>query len=211
MTARVRAARPAGGRPREESTTRRAPRCVKPPTSATSTVGTPSPSPRSAHQHQARASARTGSSPPSSRGSRRRPRRRPRERADRPLLTEGVPRGSRQDAVDAQLTTAKAPRRPRSGGLSAGSLAPGDVTVLSKQTLVRFGTSRQFAMLQPSTPQRFDVGLTVPRRPGVRAPRGRRSWNTRVTHRVPPPTTSVGDLDSELTGRIRRVSVATGA
>jgi hypothetical protein len=78
----------------------------------------------------------------------------------------------------------------------------GEVKVLPKNTLLGFGTRAQFVMLQPSTPERFDVGLKLP---GVE-PAGRLEaagkWNTMMTHRV--QVTSPDQVDAELLGWLRQ-------
>jgi len=75
------------------------------------------------------------------------------------------------------------------------------VTWLPKKTIVGVGTRSQFAMLSPSTPDRFDVG---PKLSGVEPterlePAG--SWNTLMTHRV--RITDAKQVDHELIGWLR--------
>jgi hypothetical protein len=81
------------------------------------------------------------------------------------------------------------------------------VKVPPKNTLVGFGAKAQFVMLQPSTPDRFDVGLKLP---GVEPtdrlqPAGK--WNRQMTHRV--SLTSPDDVDAELLTWIKQAHAAS--
>jgi len=100
------------------------------------------------------------------------------------LLAEGSERPSTDAAVDVLFPAKKAHWRPVYDKLAAHATKLDGVQVLPKKTLVGFGTNRQFLMVQPSTPERFDVGLNLP---GV-APTARLeeagAWNTLMTHRV---------------------------
>ena len=83
----------------------------------------------------------------------------------------------------------------------------GAVTVLPKQSQVGLAAGAQFAVLQPATPERFDVGLKLP---GVEptkrlAPAGR--WGGTMTHRVRVP--APGDPDPELLGWMREAYAAS--
>lgn len=105
--------------------------------------------------------------------------------------------------VEAQYAGAKAPLRPLYEQLvktvqSFGS----DVEIAPKKGYVSLRRSKQFALIQPSTATRMDVGLVLK---GV-APTPRLeaagSFNAMVTHRVRlEPTAAV---DKELTGWLKR-------
>ncbi len=118
------------------------------------------------------------------------------------LLAEGTPRPSRDDAVARLFTQKKAHWRPVYDALAAAIGALGQVTVLPKNTVVGFATRHQFAMLAPSTPDRFDVGLKLP---GVAAS-GRLEaaggWNAMMTHRV--RVSDPAEVDDELLGWVRQ-------
>lgn len=75
-----------------------------------------------------------------------------------------------------------------------------------KKGYVSLRRSKQFALLQPSTRDRLDVGMVLK---GVE-PSGRLeaagSWNAMVTHRV--RVTSVDEVDAELEGWLRQAWAA---
>ena len=84
-------------------------------------------------------------------------------------------------------------------GLEGAEFAP-------KKGYVSFRRSKQFGLGQPSTKDRFDLGLTLK---GVE-PAGRLeaagSWNTMVTHRV--RIASAGEVDAEVEDWIRQAWAA---
>lgn len=125
------------------------------------------------------------------------------------LLAEGAPTAGAAEQVDRLFPAKKAHWRPVYDRLAAEIEGFGTVTVLPKKTLVGFGTKAQFVMLQPSTPERFDVGLKLP---GVDPtdrlePAG--TWNTMMTHRV--QVTSADQVDAELLGWVRQAYEASRA
>lgn len=78
----------------------------------------------------------------------------------------------------------------------------GDVEFAPKKGYVSLRRNKQFALLQPSTRDRLDVGINLK---GVE-PAGRLekagSWSAMVTHRV--RVASVDEVDAELEGWLRR-------
>jgi hypothetical protein len=121
------------------------------------------------------------------------------------LLAEGTAPQTGEDRVAKLFPERKAHWRPLYDRLAdeiTGFGEDGEIKVLPKNTLVGFGTRAQFVMLQPSTPERFDVGLKLP---GVE-PSGRLEaagkWNTMMTHRV--QVTSPDQVDAELLGWLRQ-------
>jgi hypothetical protein len=108
-----------------------------------------------------------------------------------------------EDPVAAQFAGAKAALRPLYDGIIAAVGAFGsDIEVSPKKAYVSLRRSRQFAIVQPSTASRLDVGLNLK---GV-APAGRLeasgSFNAMVSHRV---RLAPGDrIDKELIGWLRR-------
>jgi hypothetical protein len=78
------------------------------------------------------------------------------------FLAEGSTEPTRDERVARLFPPAKAHWRPTYDRLLAEMRTFGRVKVLPKATLVGFGTRSQFATLQPSTPQRFDIGLKLP-------------------------------------------------
>ena len=83
-----------------------------------------------------------------------------------------------------------------------------DVEFSPKKTYVSLRRSKQFALVQPSTPERLDVGINLK---GA-APGGRLeasgSFNAMVSHRV--RVTAASDIDAELLGWLRAAYDAAG-
>jgi len=114
--------------------------------------------------------------------------------------------GSAEDAgdlVEAQFAGAKAGLRPiydRLVKLIQGF--GGDVELAPKKAYVSVRRSKQFAILQPSTATRFDVGINLK---GV-APAGRLeasgSFNSMVSHRV--RVEKLADVNDELVKWLRQ-------
>lgn len=113
------------------------------------------------------------------------------------------------DLVEAQYAGEKAALRPIYDRLVAviGKFGT-DVEVAPKKAYVSVRRAKQFAILQPSTRTRFDVGLNLK---GV-APKGRLeasgSFNSMCTHRV--RVESAGEVDRELVGWLRQAYDAAG-
>lgn len=89
------------------------------------------------------------------------------------------------DLVTAQYAGAKEPLRPILDALLAAAAKFGaDVEISPKKTYVSLRRTKQFALIQPSTRTRVDLGLNLK---GV-DPDGRLeasgSWNSMCTHRV---------------------------
>jgi hypothetical protein len=111
--------------------------------------------------------------------------------------------------IEAQYAGAKAALRPIYDALTAQLLKLGpDVELAPKKAYVSVRRAKQFALLQPSTATRFDVGLVLKGAP----PRGRLeasgSFNAMVTHRV--RLASVKDVDAELAGWLRKAYDGAG-
>lgn len=107
------------------------------------------------------------------------------------------------DLVEAQYAGAKAALRPIYDALLAALRKLGnDVEVAPKKAYVSLRRSKQFAIIQPSTATRVDVGINLK---GVQ-PAGRLeasgSFNSMVTHRV--RLSSVADVESEVVGWLKR-------
>ena len=107
------------------------------------------------------------------------------------------------DLVAAQYAGAKSALRPIYDALLKAVRKFGDdVEVAPKKAYVSLRRNKQFAIIQPSTATRVDVGLNLK---GVSAagrlePPG--SFNAMVSHRV--RVSAVGEVDAELTGWLRQ-------
>lgn len=104
--------------------------------------------------------------------------------------------------VAAQYAGAKAALRPIYDTLAAAVASFGtDVEIAPKKTCVSFRRSKQFALVQPSTATRVDVGIQLK---GVE-PAGRLeasgSFNAMVSHRV--RLSAAAEIDDELIGWLR--------
>jgi hypothetical protein len=105
--------------------------------------------------------------------------------------------------VDAQYAGAKATLRPIYDALLAAVKKFGtDVEVSPKKAYVSLRRGKQFAIIQPSTATRVDVGLVLP---GVE-PSGRLeasgSFNAMMTHRI--RVEKAAEVDKELSSWLRR-------
>jgi predicted transport protein len=78
----------------------------------------------------------------------------------------------------------------------------GDVKVEPRQTYVAFSRARQFALLQPSTATRLDVGIVLPDAEETQRLRPAGSFGSgRISHRV--SLAHEDEIDDELTGWLR--------
>lgn len=115
-------------------------------------------------------------------------------------LADATPR-SADDPV-AHLFEGKAGLRPLYDALVAAVTAVGpDVEVAPKKANVSIRRRKQFALIQPSTRTRLDLGLVLKARP----PQGRLeasgSFNAMFTHRV--RLEAVADVDAEVLGWLK--------
>jgi hypothetical protein len=111
--------------------------------------------------------------------------------------------GDDQALVDSQFAGTKAGLRPIYDAVLAAVNGFGrDVEVSPKKAYVSLRRSKQFAVLQPSTATRLDVGINLP---GVQ-PAGRLeasgSFNAMLSHRVRIET--LADVDGVLIGWLRQ-------
>ena len=109
---------------------------------------------------------------------------------------------SAEAAVDALYSGKKAALRPLHDQLMTVINGFGtDISIAPKKGYLSLRRAKQFAMLQPSTTGRLDVGLILPgaAAAGRLEPAG--SFNALFTHRV--RVMSAGDIDTELAGWLR--------
>lgn len=106
------------------------------------------------------------------------------------------------DLVEAMFAGPKAAVRPIYDAVMAQVSALGDPELAPKKGYMSLRRAKQFALVQPSTKERVDLGLNLK---GV-APEGRLeasgSWNAMVTHRV--RLTDPGQVDAELADWLHR-------
>lgn len=110
------------------------------------------------------------------------------------------------DLMAAMFEGPKAAMKPAYDKAEAFVRSLGDVEFAPKKGYVSLRRNKQFALLQPSTKDRLDVGINLK---GVE-PEGRLekagSWNAMVTHRV--RVASADEVDAELEGWLRRAWAA---
>ena len=118
------------------------------------------------------------------------------------VLKGGTPELSGGDLVAAQYSGAKTALRPLYDKIAASvGKFGGDISFAPKKANVSIRRVKQFALIQPSTADRLDVGINLK---GVTA-KGRLenagSFSAMVTHRV--RVTSAKDIDAELVAWLR--------
>jgi len=124
-------------------------------------------------------------------------------------LKSGASDSAPDDLVAAQYGGAKAGLRPIYDALvkALGGLGK-DVEFSPKKAYVSIRRAKQFAIIQPSTASRMDVGIQLK---GV-APKGRLeasgSFNAMVSHRV--KLESPRDVDAQLAGWLRQAYESAG-
>ena len=107
------------------------------------------------------------------------------------------------DPVGEQFAGAKAALRPIYDALVAAARKFGsDVEVSPKKANVSLRRSKQFALLQPSTATRFDVGLNLKGAPPSGRLEASGSFSAMVSHRV--RLESVKGVDQELIGWLKQ-------
>ena len=114
----------------------------------------------------------------------------------------GTPAFGNEDSVAAQYAGERLALKPIYNALIKSAKKLGkDVEVSPKKTYVSLRRSKQFALIQPSTKTRVDIGLNLK---GVRPTRrleNAGSFNAMCTHRL--RLTSQKDVDSELAGWLK--------
>jgi hypothetical protein len=117
-------------------------------------------------------------------------------------LQGGAELASGEDLVAAQYAGAKAALRPIYDALIAAAAKLGrDVEISPKKTYVSLRRSKQFALIQPSTATRLDVGINLKGTPAGKRLEASGSFNAMVSHRVRLATKN--DVDQELIGWLR--------
>jgi hypothetical protein len=107
------------------------------------------------------------------------------------------------DLVEAQYRGQKAALRPIYITLIEKLRAFGsDVEIAPKKGYVSVRRKKQFAILQPSTAARFDVGINLKGEPATERLEASGAFNQMVTHRV--RLTSLKNVDAELIGWLRK-------
>ena len=118
------------------------------------------------------------------------------------VLAGDAPAPGGEDLVEAQYAGKKAPLRPLYDQLAkAVGKFGADVELAPKKTYVSLRRSKQFALVQPSTPERLDVGINLKGVPAKGRLEASGSFNAMVSHRV--RVAGEKDVDAELLGWLR--------
>ena len=112
------------------------------------------------------------------------------------------------DLVESQYAKRQALRPIYDGILAKVQAFGGDVEVAPKKAYVSLRRAKQFAIVQPSTATRLDVGIKLPGTEPAGRLEASGSFNSMVTHRV--RVTAVGEADSELIDWLREAYDAAG-
>ena len=104
--------------------------------------------------------------------------------------------------VGSQYSGAKAALRPIYDAILKKVQKFGEVEVSPKKTYVSLRRKKQFAIVQPSTATRVDVGLNLKDEPPTNRLEPSGSFNSMVTHRV--RLASANDVDAELLAWLRK-------
>jgi predicted transport protein len=108
-----------------------------------------------------------------------------------------------KDYIAALFTGKKAAWRDAYDTLAAKITAFGaDVQITANSTYVNVNRKRKFAILQPSTSERFDVGLKLKGTPPTERLEAAGTWNAMVTHRV--RLSDPAQIDDELIGWLKQ-------
>jgi hypothetical protein len=112
------------------------------------------------------------------------------------------------DPADALYAGAKAGLRPLHDALLGEIRALGTFDIAPKKGYLSLRRRKQFAMVQPSTASRIDLGLILPATPATGRLESAARFNPLFTHRV--RITAATDLDDELRGWLATAYVLAG-
>jgi predicted transport protein len=117
--------------------------------------------------------------------------------------------GGTDDPVAAQYAGAKAALKPIYDALATTVAAFGkDVELAPKKTYVSLRRKKQFALIQPSTKTRVDVGINLKGAPPTDRLESSGSFTAMVSHRV--RVTDPSQVDAELAAWLRQAYDAAG-
>lgn len=128
--------------------------------------------------------------------------------AHKTLKSDAGSASSVGDLVDQQYAGAKASLRPIYEKLIAAVTKFGEVEVSPKKAYVSLRRAKQFALLQPSTATRLDVGIKLANVEPAGRLEASGSFNSMVTHRV--RVESPKEVDRALVGWLRQAHAAAG-
>ena len=106
------------------------------------------------------------------------------------------------DLVAAQYAGAKTELRPIYDALIKAAESCGDVDISPKKAYVSLRRSKQFAIIQPSTRTRVDLGLNLKGEPATDRLEASGSFNSMVSHRV--RLEKPADVDKAVKGWLKK-------
>lgn len=106
------------------------------------------------------------------------------------------------DLVSLQYSGDKATLKPVFDALVRAAKACGDVEIAPKKSYVSLRRSKQFAIIQPSTKTRVDLGLNIKGEPAKGRLEKSGSFNSMVSHRV--RLESAADVDKDVKAWLRK-------
>jgi hypothetical protein len=119
------------------------------------------------------------------------------------MLQSAAVHADEGDLIESQYAGPKAALRPIYDKLMAEVSAFGDdVEVAPKKAYVSLRRKKQFAIVQPSTATRLDVGINLKGTPAKGRLEESGSFNAMVSHRV--RLASASDVDKELVGWLKK-------
>lgn len=122
------------------------------------------------------------------------------------LLNSSAADAAPDDLVAAQYAGKKAGLRPIYDKLVAAVGKFGNVEIAPKKSYVSLRAAKQFALIQPSTATRVDVGINLKGADPTDRLEASGSFNSMVSHRV--RVTSVQEVDKELIAWLRQAHKA---
>lgn len=122
--------------------------------------------------------------------------------AHRTLKSDAASAGSDTDLIDSQYAGDKAALKPIYDALIKAARSCGAIEVAPKKAYVSLRRSKQFAIVQPSTKTRVDLGLNLKGEPVSKRLEKSGSFNSMVTHRVRLEDAS--DVDKDVKSWIKK-------
>jgi predicted transport protein len=118
-------------------------------------------------------------------------------------LKQGQPVATADSLVETQYAAPKSDLRPiYEAILKAMKKFGTDVEIAPKKAYVSFRRNKQFAIVQPSTKTRVDVGINLKGHPADSRLESSGSFNAMVSHRV--RVESLGEVDKQLIGWLKQ-------
>jgi len=122
--------------------------------------------------------------------------------AHKTLKSDAASAAATTDLVAAQYSRAKSDLRPIYDAVIAAARKCGDVEIAPKKAYVSLRRSKQFAIIQPTTKTRVDLGLNLKGEPAAGRLEASGSFNAMVSHRV--RLESPADVDKDVKAWLRK-------